>query len=85
MIAWISKYALTSGIFSVEAEVCSTSPTMIHEQKAKMMSSFYHKPHWHNTKEEAIVQAEKMRKKKVASLEKQLNKIRKMTFGGNDG
>ena len=48
----------------------------------------YRRPHvvhiipsrWHTTKAEAIADAESLRKKKIASLEKQLAKLRAMTF-----
>jgi hypothetical protein len=75
---FISQYALTQGIFSVKARVCDDS--MIEDLSPQLVSSYYHKPHWHHTKEEAKAQAERMRQRKVASLEKQIAKLKAMTF-----
>lgn len=38
---------------------------------------------WHRTKESAIAKAEEMRKKKIASLKKQIEKLEKMEFKNN--
>lgn len=38
------------------------------------------KPDWHETKEEAIQQATKMRNAKIASLKKQIEKLEKLNF-----
>jgi len=82
--AWITKYALTQGIFSVEAEVCSEiSEKMIKELKSGFsadVSGTYHKPDWHETKKDAVIQAEKMRTAKIASLKKSIAKIEKLSF-----
>jgi hypothetical protein len=45
MKAWITKYALTQGIFHIEAEVCiSTDPTgnMISTQTYGGLKDYYH-------------------------------------------
>ena len=43
-----------------------------------------HPSRWHTTKAEAIADAETLRQKKIASLEKQLTKLRAMTFDAPD-
>jgi hypothetical protein len=74
--AYISMYALSGGIQEVEVEDCfHISPTMVSGP-----SQCYHKDQWHRTKEEAIARAEGMRKRKIASLEKSIEKMRKLKF-----
>ena len=80
MKVWISKYALTQGIFETEAEICETFADMI--KCVGEWGAFYHGEgkEWHKTKEEAIVKAEEMRLKKIESLKKQIDKLTKMKF-----
>ena len=40
----------------------------------------FHKPHWHDSKEEAVKQANKMVASKIKSLEKQLVELKEMKF-----
>jgi len=77
MHVFITKYALTSGIFEAEAEVTEISPTMI---STEAYDCYYHKPHWHTTREEAMIQAEKMRKARIAALHRQLKKLKALKF-----
>jgi len=83
MIVWITKYALTQGILKAEAEVSSISERMISIEGGRFLECF-HKPHWHTTEEDALAQAEEMRRKKIASLKKSLDKIEKMKIKISD-
>lgn len=79
MKVWITKYALTTGIFEMTAEITE------HGSAYDMHSSFptyYHGEgkEWHKTKESAIARAEEMRHKKIASLKKQIEKLEGMKF-----
>jgi hypothetical protein len=83
--AWITKYALTQGIYEIGAVVCDTdeSGDMIEEIKlAAATSNYYHGKgrDWHETKESAIACAEEMRKKKIAAMKKQIVKLEQMKF-----
>lgn len=85
MKVWISKYALTQGIF--EAEVTSNcldvDPTgnMIATCEGSYMAHYHGEGReWHKDKQSAIAKAEEMRKKKIASLKKQIEKLEKMEF-----
>lgn len=82
MKVWITKYALTQGIYSYGyATVCNATGTMIEVvNKTGFGHNYYHKPDWHETEEEAIARAEEMRLKKIKSLEKQLAKFKEMKF-----
>lgn len=73
-LVWISKYALSKGVFDAYLE--------IHNDMACKWSEYYHGEgrEWHRTKESALKRAEEMRVKKIASLRKQIEKLEKMRF-----
>jgi len=73
---WISKYALTRGLYMEEVESTHVE-SMVSIPNGIMC---FHKPGWHETKEEAIAQAEKMRQAKLKSLQKQIDKLTKTKF-----
>ena len=74
MVVYITKYALTRGI--IEKEVTMIRPTMVRADNY----NYYHKPYWHETKEEAIKHAEEMRVKAIASTKKRLEALEKLSF-----
>ena len=78
MEVWITKYALTKGIFKLQ--VIDVGDGMV--RSADNVLEMYHKEgrDWHRAKESAIAKAEKMRQKKITSLEKQIDKIKKLDF-----
>jgi hypothetical protein len=78
VIAWISKYALTKGVFSLEVIHIPEYPSMV--QDATHSDVFFHGNDWHLTREEALDQAEKRRVKKIASLRSQLSKLEQMCY-----
>lgn len=73
---WISKYALSKGLFELEVE--------IHDNMAsgKAWSDCYHGEgrEWHRTYESAAAKAEQMRLKKIESLKKQIEKLEQKRF-----
>ena len=71
---WISKYALGQGIFQRQAEIHSDGVCK------PVNLGWISKSCWHKTKEEAIARAEEMRKAKIASLKKQLEKLENLRF-----
>jgi hypothetical protein len=77
MIDYVTKYALTQGIYQIEAQTTS-SPKLVVNAKNKI--EYYHKPFWHTTKAEAVAHAEQMRQRKIVSVEKQLAKLKALTF-----
>lgn len=78
---WITKYALTSGIQERRLlEVCSERMITVVPPPGEYGCIFFHKPDWHDTKAEAVAQAEKMRVKKLASLEKQIAQLTALRF-----
>ena len=83
MKVWITKYALSQGIYTHDnVEVCADiNPNMIHCPGAPgEMASVYHGKEWWKTEAEARAQAEKMRKDKIESLKKAIAKLEKLKF-----
>lgn len=68
---FITKYALTQGIFEREVETCpDINDNMVADRGKHTVC--YHKPDWYRTLEEAQARVEVMLKKRRAALEKQL-------------
>lgn len=82
MKVWITKYALTKGIFEIEAERCITIDNDMISEAGVNYNTCYHGEgrQWHLTKESAHKQALKMRDAKIKSLQKQIEKLNKLTF-----
>jgi hypothetical protein len=77
--AWITKYALTTGVYQAEVETYEDDPNMA--QAANGMHQYFHGDEWHRDKSSAIAKAESMRVKKLASLKKQIARLEKVSFG----
>ena len=75
---WISKYALTTGISCHDWDEKITSTKYV--SPAGSWHSFKFGSEAHLTEAEAIVTAEKMRIKKIASLKKRLTRIEALRF-----
>lgn len=74
--AFITKYALSAGIEEKEVEDCfNINPDMV-----SAGLSHYHKGEWFMTRQDAVVDAEKRRLKKISSLQKQIANLEKMKF-----
>lgn len=78
MKRFVTKYALKRGIEELEGELCEGG-SLFRTGKPGWSEYFHEKEH-HDRREEAVLVAEQMRAKKIASLEKQLAKLRKLTF-----
>lgn len=79
--AWITKFALTTGIEQGVVEECfETSPTMVVKRIEGSPSTYFHNREWHRTKSAAIERAEEMREKRILSLNKQLTKLAGLNF-----
>lgn len=76
MKAWITKYALSGGIEEHEAE--DRGYGCIYFDRYGYMAG--EGRNWHRTRESAVAKAEKMRKDKIASLRKQIERLEKLTF-----
>lgn len=80
MEVWISKYALTRGVFRVIGEQNARSMITVRQDNGYPM--YYHgeDTDWHRTEADAKAKADRMRITKIASLKKQLDKLEKMKF-----
>lgn len=79
MNVWITKYALTKGIFQLEANPCIGFSGMIEAAHAQY-PTIYHEPDWRSTREEAVARAGEMRRKKIESLKKQISRLENLKF-----
>lgn len=75
---YITKWALTRGIEVVET-ASDTSKHMIGFKNGAYTYRVYGGD-WHTTQAKAVARAEEMRLRKVASLEKSLERMRSLTF-----
>ena len=75
MKVWITKYALTKGIF--ELKVRSDGGEVV--IGAESLSPYYY-GEWSKTKQEAVEIAEQMRLEEIAYLKNQIEKLEKMKF-----
>lgn len=73
MKIWVTKYALTRGILIKDAEVKENSATVRDRYPAH-----FHNDDFHLTEEAALACAERMRLRKIESLNKQLAKLTKL-------
>ena len=80
MRVFISKYALSSGIFSVEAEFLESKDSVKYRRDGGSFMEFAHKNEWHSCADKAIARAEEMRIAKLKSLDKQAKKVSAMVF-----
>lgn len=72
MKVYVTKYALTQGIWAVEAERVSGKTQHI---RTTGYPTFYYEGEWALNREFALKQAEEMRRKKIESLRKQITKL----------
>lgn len=77
MTIWITKYALTKGIYSVEAEIDANIDMAVMRGS---FSEYFHKSEWWKTEQDAKKKAEEMRKTRIASLKKSLKKMEDLKF-----
>lgn len=88
MKVWITKYALTSGIWTGEVNEPTDSGTieckrpMTPEGEKELTWGYFHGEgkEWHRTEESAKTKALEMRDKKVLSLLKKIRKLDAMIF-----
>lgn len=78
MKVWITRYALTVGI--IEAEAVKSSSNFLKITEGEFEDSWFTTRDCCECKQEAIKKAEEMRRKKIESLKKQINKLEKMRF-----
>ncbi len=79
MKVYVTKYALTLGI--QEREVIDVGHGSVRDTATLMPQYFYIEGKgWHKTMESAIKQANRMRDSRIKALEKQIQKLKELTF-----
>lgn len=73
--AYITKYALTSGILEVQAEWTEGSDMVTYKTAGSSFMQFAHKNDWWRDVDSAKARVEVMRTKKIASLNKSVMKM----------
>lgn len=76
---YITKYALTQGILEKEGELVDSIQKGQQFLKCKN-HEYYHGDDFHDNRGDAIIKANVMVNKKIASLIKQINKLETTTF-----
>lgn len=79
MKAYITKYALTQGIYAVDANKCSDK-MIEYKTIGSRYSQYAHGAEFHTCKESAVDRAEQMRQNKLSSLRAQIAKIESIVF-----
>lgn len=86
MKAWISKYALNKkiGLFKVKGHTSFSGKYFIQESTEPHYSytTMYaiEGKEWHRTEQAAIERAKEMQKEKIASLQKELERVKQLKF-----
>ena len=84
MHIYITKYALSSGISEADVDPPKSEfPNLVVDRGSdskKTYDAYYHKPHWHRTREAAVARAEVMREARIAALQRQLKKLKSLKF-----
>lgn len=78
---YVTKYALTEGVIERQL-ICLDQDGWIQAKVPGAMNNWalYGRTNWAPTREEAAAQATAMRDRKIKSVEKQLAKLKAMTF-----
>ena len=77
MKVFITKFALTKGIIEANGEISENFPDML---GVTGQYSHFNKSEWFIDRADAVANAEQRRLKKIASLEKQITKLKKLKF-----
>lgn len=76
MKVWITKYALTKGIEQIDVEISDDG----YAYSIGRWRTQYPPGDWHRTEAAAIKRADEMRLVRIASLEKQITKLKALCF-----
>lgn len=73
---YLTQLALTSGVRVVHnMEAVEYTKRLISFKNESGYVEIHRKPHWHETRNDAVMQVEKMRQAKIKSAQKVLNKL----------
>ena len=82
MKIYYTKYALTTGVKIIEVIKSTYNEKTYVDVNRDTILLFgeYNKINWYISKKDAEIRVEDMRKKKIISLKKKINKIKNLTF-----
>lgn len=80
LYAFIAKYALTTGIYEVEGYWNESSPDHFCVLEKQGLWTTFSKNEWFITRDEAVLEAEKRRLKKIDSFKNQIKKLESLCF-----
>jgi hypothetical protein len=82
MQVYITKYALTQGIYKAKVEDCGGGMVKTPGSFTEGGGQCFHGEgrDWHRTREEAVKRANEMRDKRIKSLAKSMKKLERMEF-----
>lgn len=78
MIVWITKYALSLGIFAQDVEADPQDATRV---RVPGFSNFYEPGEWHTTRLAAATKAASLRQVSLARLQAQVDEVNGLTVG----
>lgn len=79
-IIYVTRYALTGGIKKVEAKIHGCGTMASFKEGSQGFTQYVHGKDFWLTEEDAKARANEMLAKKIASAEKNLEKLKKMSF-----
>lgn len=77
MKVWITKYALTRGIFEMEVKSMSKDGSAVYGETWR---DAYYSRDWYKRKTDAVKRAKEMRKREIARLENKIKKLKEKRF-----
>lgn len=80
MKVWVTKYALTRGLFEMNAEIIDRGAKHVYAKGKGPSGGHIFTREWTKTREEAIEKAEKMKKARITSLKRAITKMQAKTF-----
>lgn len=82
---WVTKYALTTGVYATIAELDTEHPRMaVEDGRGLTLTHYYHKPHWWLTEAEARARFKLVRDAAKKRLVLQLKKVSDLHFKVGD-
>jgi hypothetical protein len=80
MKVWVTKYALTQGLFEMNAEIIDRGARHVYAKGKTPTGHSLFTREWTKTREEAVAKAEKMKTARIASLKRSIKNMQDKTF-----
>jgi hypothetical protein len=80
MKVWVTKYALTTGLFEMTAEIIDRGPRHIYAKGKGPAGGSIFTREWVKTREEAVTKAETMKEARIKSLKRTIIKLQAKKF-----